>query len=63
MKVTIETAYYSGKGYHYTEVLASTEAVSDFWYTTTLDGYPLQQVTPSTPLGRGRTRNEIMNLL
>ena len=39
----ITTAFYSGPSYRYVEELASSEAVSDFWYVTTLEGYPLQQ--------------------
>jgi hypothetical protein len=42
-KETITTAFYSGDAYRYTEELADGEAVSDFWYVTDLEGYPLQQ--------------------
>mmetsp|Transcript_22073 Transcript_22073/g.45375 ORF Transcript_22073/g.45375 Transcript_22073/m.45375 type:complete len:168 (-) Transcript_22073:250-753(-) len=42
-KVNVTTPYYSGEAYHYTEELADTEAVTYFFYVTTLEGYPLQQ--------------------
>ena len=40
---SVKTAYYEGDAYHYVETLGNSEAVTAFWYTTTLDGYPLQQ--------------------
>ena len=54
---TVETAYYSGDAYWYTETLGNSEAVTAFWYGTTLDGYPLQQgeggYGPNSPSGKG----------
>jgi len=54
---TVETAYYSGDAYWYTETLGDSEAVTAFWYGTTLDGYPLQQgeggYGPNSPSGKG----------
>jgi hypothetical protein len=56
-KETITTAFYSGEAYRYTETLASSEAVDDFWYVTDLEGYPLQQGEGGTSMtqtgGRG----------
>lgn len=56
-EVTIETEYYSGSAYHYTMTLPSSQPVTYFWYTTTLDGYPLQQgeggTDADTPEGTG----------
>ena len=54
---TVETAYYSGDAYWYTETLGDSEAVTAFWYATTPDGYPLQQgeggYGPNSPSGKG----------
>ena len=53
----ITTAFYSGPSYRYVEELASSEAVSEFWYVTDLEGYPLQQGEGGTsmtqPAGKG----------
>jgi len=61
-EVDFNGVYYQGKAKYYTMKLPSSEAVTDFWYFTDLDGKPVQQGEAGTgptdqgyPTSRGHT--------